>query len=129
MVMEKSIKNGILLFEGIYSNDKRSDGIGKEYHYSNGDLLFDGEYKNEKRWKGHTKEYYYNKLRFEGEYEEGEKIGKEYNSNGKLIYEGEYKDDKKWNGKVFNNNGKLEYEFKDGKKIMIEDELNKKNDK
>ena len=47
---------------------------------------------------GKRKEYYYNgKLKFEGEYINGEinAIGKEYHDNGKLRFEGEYLNGKK----------------------------------
>ena len=56
------------------------------------------------------------KLKFEGEYSNGEKIGKgkEYYQNGKLRFEGEYLNGKKWNGKVYDSNGNLAFEIKDG---------------
>ena len=47
----------------------------------------------EKDGKGKVKEYYYDdKLKFEGEYLNGERNGKgkEYDYNGKLRFEGEY---------------------------------------
>ena len=56
-----------------------------------------------KSGNGKIKEYYYNgKLKFEGDYINGERNGKikEYNYyDGKLIFEGEYLNDKR-NGKV-----------------------------
>ena len=43
----------------------------------------------------------YGKLRFEGEYLNGERNGKgkEYNYDGELIFEGEFLNGKRWNGK------------------------------
>ena len=66
---------------------------------------------------GNGKEYYYkDQLKFEGEYLNGERNGKgkEYYENGNLFFEGEYLKGKRWNGKGYNNNGKFEYELKNG---------------
>ena len=87
-------------------------GKVKEYDI-NGQLEFEGEYLDGKKWNG----FIYNKddaqkyeikngngkiiiydggiLRFEGEYKNGIKYGKEYNDGGKLIFDGEYKSIKK----------------------------------
>ena len=92
--------------------------IGKEYD-KNGSLLFEGQYLDDKKWNGtifnnngflypikngngKVKRYNQdNKLIFEGEYINGEKKGKEYHDEcGKLIFEGEYLNGKKWNGKI-----------------------------
>ena len=63
-----------------------------------------------------------NKLKFEGEYLNGERNGKgkEYYENGQLKFEGEYLNGKKWNGKGYDKDGKLEYEIKNGKGFIIE---------
>ena len=60
------------------------NGKGKEYNINNNKIIFEGEYKNWKR-KGKGKEYYENgKVKFEGEYLNGNKIsGKGYDNNGK----------------------------------------------
>ena len=90
--------------------------------YKNGDYYI-GELKNNLR-QGKGKFYmgkiinegkeYYGKLKYEGEYLNGERNGKckEYNSNGKLIFEGEYLNGERWNGKVKEcyNDGILEFE-------------------
>ena len=139
-----------LLYEGEYLNGKRS-GKGKEYRlnymYNIKELIFEGEYLDGKKWsgkgyhskkvvyeikdgKGKAKEYDLNgKLKFEGEYLNGERNGKgkeyeygncifegeylngERNGKGKeyiynydsgtntIIFEGEYLNGKRWNGK------------------------------
>ena len=85
-------KNDDLIFEGKYLNGERN-GKGKEYE--KGILIFEGEYLNRKRWdvngfdtnhkkiynikngKGYLKEYYFDgKLKFKGEYKNGEINGK-----------------------------------------------------
>ena len=73
-------------------NKERNDI--KEY-YDNGKLKFEGDYINGER-NGKGKEYYDNgKLKFVGEYLKGKRIcqGKEYDINGFLIFEGEYLND------------------------------------
>ena len=79
-----------------------------------GELEFEGEYINgEKIGKG--KEYDCNgRLRFEGEYVNGVRNGKgkEYDCNGKLRFEGEYLDGLKWNG--------IEKEYYDCEKLLKE---------
>jgi len=53
------------------------------------------------------------KLKYEGEYLNGEKNGKwkEYNDDGKLIFEGEYLNgERNGNGKEYNDDGKLIFE-------------------
>ena len=40
------------------------------------------------------------KLKFEGEYKNGEKFGKEFDDNNRTIFEGKYLDDKRWKGKT-----------------------------
>ena len=55
-------------------------------------------------------------MKFEGEYLNGEKDGKdkEYYNNGNLKFDGEFKNGKKWNGKGYDINGKVLYELKEG---------------
>ena len=93
-----------LIFEGEYYNGKRWNG--KEKHIIYG-FIFEGDYLNGKRWTekgcnkngniefeikrgaGKGREYYNNdKLKFEGEYLNGERNGKgrEYNNNGDIIF-------------------------------------------
>ena len=61
-------------------------------------------------------------LLFVGEYVKGKRNGKgkEFYDNGKLLFEGEYINGKKWNGKVYNKNGNIELEIKDGNGKGIE---------
>ena len=130
--------DSIVIFEGEYLKGKRN-GKGEIYYidcYGNENIRFGGEYLNgEKNGKG--KEYYENgNLKFEGEYLNGNQINgirydpknnaykyngngilKDYDYNGLLIYhddnilEGEYLNGlKNEKGKVYNYNGKLEYE-------------------
>ena len=129
-------------FEGEYLNGKKH-GKGKEYYdyqhvleerypekkwYLFGLLLdcYDKDF-IDKEVDEETKEIHggYNKgkLKFEGEYLNGEKNGKgkEFDRKGNIIFEGEYLRGSRWNGKVkeFNYNGKLIYEgeYLNGKEI------------
>jgi len=57
-------------------------------------------------------------LEFEGVYLKGKRWngkGKEYYKNGKMKFEGEYLNGKKWNGKVYNDEGNMTFEIKEGK--------------
>ena len=65
-----------VIFEGIYKNGKKWDGIGKEYYKMPDKLLFDGEYKEGKRWNGNFFEYskYMDRLKEKGKYFEGKKV-------------------------------------------------------
>ena len=94
--------NGNLTFEGEYLNGKRN-GKGREY-YHNGKTSFEGEYLKGKKWngigydrnntieyelndgKGYVKEYYdlLNKIKYEGEYLNGEGMEKEKNIGMKV---------------------------------------------
>ena len=76
---------------GKYIVDEKN-GKGKEYTINTNTMIFEGEYLNGKR-NGKGKEYYY---------------------DGKLKFKGEYLNGKKWNGKVYNKNGKVDYEIKEG---------------
>ena len=100
------------IFEGEYLNGKKN-GKGKEYYY-NGQLEFEGEFLNGlKNGKG---KYYdkYGNICFEGEYINGHQIkGREYHRN-KLVFEGEFLYNKKYNGKVYDENGNMEYEIING---------------
>ena len=111
-------KNGNLTFEGKYLYNHRVSGI----QYIKGIKEYEGEYLFDKKWNGKgydennniiyelingngkVKEYneYLACLIFDGEYLNGEKIGKgkEYNYSGNFIFEGEYLNGKRWNGKV-----------------------------
>ena len=109
---------GKLIFVGEYLNGKRWNGKGynnkkiiyelkegkgyiKEYNIYDGRLRFEGEYKNGER-NGKGKEYsvFDGKLIFEGEYLYGNRrSGKEYVDNGNLMFEGEYLNEKRWNGR------------------------------
>ena len=154
-------ENGEIKFEGEYLYDDKIKG--KEY--LNGKLEFEGEYLYNRKWNGKgydenhniiyelingngkVKEYNDNsRLKYEGEYLNGEKNGKgkEYDNNGKLIYEGEflkgqkngkgieyydngniqfegeYLDGKKWNGKGYNKNEEIVCELNNGKGLFKE---------
>ena len=80
-------------------------------------IKISGKYKKGKK-NGKVEEYSLNtdNLIFEGEYKYGRKNGKgkEYISNGKLLFEGEYLNGKRWNGKVYDKDGYIEFEIKDG---------------
>jgi len=108
-------------FEGILKNNKKHSG--KEYDLY-GNLEFEGEYNDEdERWKGKIKEYNENcKLIFEGEYLNGNRIGKEYNDEGELIFEGQYKNGIRWNGKGKEENEQIIFQGKYEKGIRIGEE-------
>ena len=92
------------------------NGKGKEYNGKNDQLIFEGIYKNGKR-NGKGKEYNNRgKLIFEGEYLNGKRNGKakEFYDNGKIKFEGEYINGNIWNGNIYNINGVIECEIKDG---------------
>ena len=87
----------LFLYEGEYFNGDRN-GKGKEYYNDtwNNKLLFffEGTYFNG-QINGNGKEYYY--------------------SPDKIKFEGEYKNGEKWNGKIYNPKGIVESELKEGK--------------
>jgi len=108
--LQKNIGISIInykLFTGKYIMYE-SNRIGKEYYGYDDRLKFKGEYLNGER-NGKGKEYWNDGiLRFEGEYLNGKRNGKgkEYNFiNGLLIFEGQYLNNKKWIGKGYNLNG------------------------
>ena len=132
---EYDLYSGRLFFEGEYLNGQRN-GKGIEYQ-GNKKILFEGEYLNGMRWKGVgydrkgniafkinngrgiIKEFDPdNKIRFVGEFINGQKNGKgiEYD-NGRLSYEGEYLDSRYKKGKKYYD-GQLMYdgEFLYGRK-------------
>ena len=125
-------KDGIVIFEGEFSDGKSWNEKGKKYN-NVGNFIFDGtdlygikignikKYKNNKlqfegelvfnklKWKG--KNYYKNgNLKFEGRYYDckREGIGKDYYKNGQLKYETEYSN--------WNKNGYGKQFYKDGEK-------------
>ena len=60
---------------------------------------------------------------FKGEYLNGKRNGKgkEYDyRNGKLKFEGEYLNGNKWNGNGYDNNNNIAYSLKDGKGLIKE---------
>ena len=103
---------GKLRFEGEYLYGKKN-GKGKLYD-SEGKLMFEGEYLDG-YFNGKGKSYDKNRnIVFEAEYLYNYRLrGKEF-INNRLEYEGEYLFNKKWNGKIYNENGNLVYEIKNG---------------
>ena len=103
--MEKEYYDGIIRFEGEYLYVHKLKG---KHYYKNGQLEYEGEYLYDKKYngkgydengnilyelnngKGKIKEYgnYTDKLKFEGEYLNGQRNGKgkEYNWNGELEF-------------------------------------------
>ena len=69
------------------------DGMAKEYLTESNTLIYEGEYLKGKR-NGKGKEYY---------------------KNGEIKFIGKYLNGKKWTGKIYNNEGKKEFEIKNGK--------------
>ena len=86
-------------------------GIGKEYNGFDDKLRFEGEYKNGQR-NGKGKEYGRGSLEFEGKYKNGKRNGKgkEY-FMGPLIFEGEYLNDKEWIGTGYDLEGNVNYKL------------------
>ena len=123
-------ENGNLIFEGEYLNCEQSEdkiynidniilniknGKNQVKKLSYGELLFDGVYLYKDKLIRKGKEYFYNgKLKFEGEYLNGEIHGKrkEYNRDGELKFEGEYLNGERWNGKRKKYNDEGESELK-----------------
>ena len=66
-----------------------------------------------RKWNGKGKEYYYDgKLKFEGEYLNGERNekGTQY-FDGMVYFEGEFKNGKFWNGIFYEDDGYDDFEF------------------
>ena len=95
--------NNELLFKYEYDNGE-INGYGEEYAINS---HFDYFYWIEKKC-------YYKK--FCGNYSNGKRNGEgeEYNPDNKLLFKGEYFNGKKWNGKIYNKEGKEEFEIKCG---------------
>ena len=113
------IKNNLFIFDGTYKNGQLNGNV-KEYN-KEGQLTFEGEYIDGKR-NGIMKKYKEGKLIFEGKYKSGKLDGyvKRYydgilifNGNylGNIIFKGIYDKGKKTEGKIFNQNGDIEYKF------------------
>ena len=123
---------GEIIFEGEYLDGKkwkgkRTRGYFHRYIY----IQFEGEYLNGKQWNGKgydedgniiyelnngngtIKEYSLtDKIKFEGEFLNGEKNGKakEYNYEGNIIFEGEYSNGERSYGKEYDFFGNLIFE-------------------
>ena len=106
----------------IISEIKEGKGFFKTCYIPYQNSKYEGEYLNGQK-NGKGKEYYHSgELKFEGEYLIGLRHGKgkEYYKNGNLKYEGEYFFGRKWDIKLYDNNGKLIHELKDGKGFIKE---------
>ena len=98
-----------------YESNENGSGKGKEYNIFNDEIVFEGDYINRKR-NGKGKEYdYIGKIKFEGEYSNGERKGIEYGEYGAKVFEGEYLSGKRWNGNFYDLYGDLILELKNGK--------------
>ena len=66
----------ITIFEGIYKDGKKWEGVGKEFYQIPDKLLFDGEYREGKRWNGNFCEYsnIMGRIKLRGKYSEGKRI-------------------------------------------------------
>ena len=117
-----------LVFEGEYLNGERN-GKGKEYFDVKSTDFFSS---NVFRLRIHEKiieakdkkgeEYSNIKVKYEGEYLNGERNGrgKEYYINGQIKLEGEYLNGKRWNVKGYNKDGNKIFEIKNGKGYLKE---------
>jgi antitoxin component YwqK of YwqJK toxin-antitoxin module len=83
----------------LHSRDKRKKTLSPQNNLQQQIL---NKYKFKiKNGKGILREYHDNgKLKFGGEYINGNKKGKKYCDKGELIFEEEYLKGKKWNGKI-----------------------------
>ena len=129
---------GKIIFEGKYLKGKRLNGKIKQYFDAKEKLKYEYDNINGLIWNGkeydingvpiceindgngNIREFDYDKLKFEGEYLNGERNGKgkEYDEYCNLIFEGEYLKGKKWNGKGYDNNGNIIYELNNGNGIF-----------
>ena len=102
----------------MFKGQKR--GIGKEYN-DEGQLIYEGEFLNgEKHGKGNYKEYFGNgNLKLEGILNNGEFDGivHEYYDDGKLLFKGEYKNWSRCDGVIFDKNGEIIDELKEGQSL------------
>ena len=123
MKFEGEYINGKMYEGKIYDNKlkkimelKHGKGVIKEYNDYCSFIIFEGENLNGKR-NGKGKEYYYNnKIKFDGEYSYGRRWnGNMYDINGNLLFEIK---NGIGNGKEYDINFKLEYEggYLDGKR-------------
>ena len=121
--LQKEFKVNIEDYQKVSGKFKKieANGIGREYFLNTNTLIFEGEYKNKKR-NGKGKVFYNDKIIFDGEYSNGivNGKGKEYYYNGKLKFDGEYFNEKIWNGKLYDYNGNIESEIKEGKGFIKE---------
>ena len=110
--------HGNIEYESNYfpeSNNKSMPEIKKaKKYFENGQIETEGEYVD---FRGYAKVKEYNKvgqLRFEGEYLNNyRRKGKQYNK-GILIFEGDFLFDKVWDGKIYDKNGNVINEIKNG---------------
>ena len=68
--------NAEIVFEGVYKNGEKWNGVGKEYYAMPDKLLFSGEYREGKRWNGNFCEYsnVMDRIKLKGKYVNGEKV-------------------------------------------------------
>ena len=120
--LQKKLNINIKDFKIISGKYKIIEEKGKGKEYDNlGNIIFEGEYLNGKK-NGKGKEYSNGELRFEGEYLNGKRNGKgkEYfkgrfgDFHGSVKFQGEYINDYRYNGKIFDENGNLVGELKNG---------------
>ena len=102
----KQFRGHKLAFEGVFANGYRIEGKGYD---------FDGNLDFDLQKDGKLKEYYKGKLKYKGDFKNGQRNGKgkEY-SDGKLIFEGEFKYGKQWNGKSYRDD--FQGDILDGKR-------------
>ena len=110
---------GGVVFEGEYLNWKKN-GKGKEYD-EKGKLVFNGEYLNGKK-NGIGTEYLYDfNLLYKGKFLDDKRHGNGMlcSSKGDIIMEGDYFYGRQWNIKLYDENGKVIHEIKNGKGISV----------
>ena len=117
----KEYNDGNIIFEGEYKDGKKN-GEGKEYHYCYGQLEYDYKpyFRSENSFCDRyvTIGFFEVELKkaFEGEYKDGKKNGKgkEYYSNGKIKFAGEYLNGEKWKGSGYDTNNNIVYKIEKG---------------
>ena len=118
LIKEKSfttiVEDGQIKYQG-FCKDKKYHGKGIEY-YPNGNKLYKGEYENG-RFNGKGK--YYNKqgeIKYKGKYKDNAFHGKgRLNLSEDLYYEGEFKNHEFFDGKIYDKDNEVLFEFKNGK--------------